>query len=62
MIVSYEFADGSGGEREFEHDAIAEEAAYNFARANPTARVWVGDFQVQRGFVAADENGESDAR
>lgn len=56
--VSYEFSDGSGGECEFDLDELAQEAAYNFARTNPTARVWIGDEQVQRGFIAADERGE----
>ena len=57
IVVCWEYQDGSGG------DATAADAeeAYQMARrfAGEPVRVWIGDEQVQRGFVAWDERHEA---
>lgn len=52
VILSWEYADGSGGQCE----CADAEQAHDRAREIPgDARVWVGDEQVRQGFIAPDD-------
>lgn len=50
--VSWEFADGSCGYRDYATMAEADHVAMNL---HPDARVWIGSEMVQQGFIAADD-------
>ncbi|TDG05102.1 hypothetical protein E1N52_27085 [Paraburkholderia guartelaensis] len=50
--VSWEFADGLYGYRDFPDY----ESAWAFSlKVDLTARVWIGSEQVQQGFIASDD-------
>ena len=54
-VVSWEYMDGSCGERHFGGDyAGAEQFARNEFAGQPV-RVWLGGDIVQQGFIAADD-------
>jgi hypothetical protein len=57
-VVSWEYMDGSCGERHFGGDY---EGAEKFARNEfgSDVRVWLNGEIIQRGFIAADERGEA---
>lgn len=55
LTVCIEWMDGSGGSWPFD----TPEEAQTFARSwgGQACRVWIGDDQIQQGFVAPDDTG-----